>query len=120
MIQGLINGVGSMVEAAVSAVMSVGGAMLDAVKSFLGIESPSRVFRDEVGKMVGLGLLAGIEDDTIRGRIDTAVNHLVTVPEVAAGTGGTSVTQNNTINMYERDPRLLMRQLGREFVGAAV
>ena len=119
-IQGLINGVGSMVSAAVSAVKNVGGAMLDGVKSFLGIKSPSRVFRDEVGKMVGLGLLAGIDDSSIRGRIDTAVNHLVTVPEVAAGTGGTSVTQNNTINMLDRDPRLLMRQFGRELTGALV
>lgn len=83
MIQGLINGVSSMIGNAVAAVRSVGGAMLDSIKSFLGIHSPSRVFRDEVGKMVGLGLLEGVADQAIAGRIDTAVSHLVSVPEDA-------------------------------------
>lgn len=43
-VQGLINGVGGMINSAVEAVKNVGGAMVDGIKSFLGIHSPSRVF----------------------------------------------------------------------------
>lgn len=88
-IQGLIDGVKNMFNNAVQAVKDVGGAMLDGVKSFLGIKSPSRVFRDQVGKMIGAGLLEGIEDQSINGRIDTAVDHLVSVPDVDPSFGGT-------------------------------
>ena len=90
MIQGLINGVSGMIQNAINAVNNVGGAMLDGVKSFLGIKSPSRVFRDEVGKMVGLGLLEGLGDTGITGRIDSAVQHMVNVPSMA-GFGGLSL-----------------------------
>lgn len=83
-IQGLINGVTEMINKAVGAVKDVGGAMLDGVKGFLGIKSPSRVFRDEVGKMVGLGLLEGVGDAAINGRIDSAVQHMVNVPSLSS------------------------------------
>ena len=36
---------------------------LNAAKSLLGIHSPSRVFRDEVGKNVALGFAEGIADN---------------------------------------------------------
>ncbi len=60
-IQGLISGVSNMIGAAVSAVQNVGGQMLDGVKSFLGIKSPSRRFHDEVGAMMGAGVVTGVE-----------------------------------------------------------
>ena len=104
MIQGLINGVGSMISNAVSAVKNVGGAMLEGVQSFLGIKSPSRVFRDEVGKMVGLGLLAGIEDSAIAGRIDSAVNHIVSIPETARANG-----MQDTFTLVDADGSILTR-----------
>lgn len=37
---------------------------LSSVKSFLGIKSPSRVMRDQVGKMMGLGMAQGITGST--------------------------------------------------------
>ncbi|UOQ57248.1 tape measure protein [Leucobacter allii] len=103
-IQGLINGVASMIGSAVSAVKNVGGAMLDGVKSFLGIHSPSRVFRDQVGKMVGLGLLEGIEDQAIAGRIDTAVNHMVAMPEDAR-----SASFPGSVTLVDEDGSILAR-----------
>lgn len=104
MIQGLINGVGSMIGNAVAAVKNVGGAMLEGVQSFLGIHSPSRVFRDEVGKMVGLGLLAGIEDEAIAGRIDSAVNHMVSIPETARANG-----MQDTFVLLDEDGSILSK-----------
>lgn len=38
------------------------GNVLDFCKSILGIHSPSRVFRDQIGKMISKGIAEGIED----------------------------------------------------------
>ncbi len=45
------------------------GNVVGFIKGLFGIHSPSTVFRDEVGKMLGLGFAQGIEDST-----DDAVN----------------------------------------------
>lgn len=59
-IAGIGNGISSMGKwLAQKAVDAVNGAK-DAIKNFFGIHSPSRVMRDEVGKMIGEGLAIGI------------------------------------------------------------
>ena len=88
MIQGLINGVSSMIQAAVSAVKNVGGQMLDGIKSFLGIHSPSRVFADEVGKNIGLGIIQGV--NSTAGQVSDAVTGLVPTQIGSSGSGGSS------------------------------
>jgi len=60
-IQGLIDGIGSMVGKAVSKVKEVAGSIKDAVTGFFDINSPSRVFRDEVGMMLGAGMIVGMD-----------------------------------------------------------
>lgn len=54
---GLKNAGGAIVEAAKSAAKSA----LNAAKDFLDIHSPSRVFRDQVGKMMALGMGIGFD-----------------------------------------------------------
>lgn len=53
---GLKNALGTIIEAA----QSVGEAALNGLKDLLGIHSPSRVFRDEVGRNITLGIAEGI------------------------------------------------------------
>ena len=65
MVQGLINGVDSMVSSAISAVTNLGSSMVSKVKSFLGIASPSKVFR-EIGVWVGQGLTDGLDASDAR------------------------------------------------------
>ncbi|MGN7149188.1 hypothetical protein ACTHQ6_09380 [Arthrobacter sp. SAFR-179] len=77
----LVNGVSGMISSAVKAVTDVGGAMLDGVKGFLGIYSPSRVFRDQVGLMIGAGVVQSI--DASRSGVQSSVNGLVSVPTVS-------------------------------------
>lgn len=60
-IQGLINGIKNAIGNAVAAVKNAAASVVDAAKSALGIHSPSRVFRDEVGKMIPAGLGVGVE-----------------------------------------------------------
>lgn len=60
-IQGLINGIKGAIGNAVAAVKGAASNIVNAAKSALGIHSPSRVFRDEVGKMIPAGLGVGVE-----------------------------------------------------------
>lgn len=59
-IQGLINGIKGAIGNAVAAVKGAASNIVNAAKSALGIHSPSRVFRDEVGKMIPAGLGVGV------------------------------------------------------------
>lgn len=59
-VQGLINGIKGAIGNAVAAVKNAASSVVDAAKSALGIHSPSRVFRDEVGKMIPAGLGVGV------------------------------------------------------------
>lgn len=58
--QGLINGIKGAIGNAVAAVKGAASSIVNAAKSALGIHSPSRVFRDEVGKMIPAGLGVGV------------------------------------------------------------
>lgn len=60
-IMGLVNGIKNAIGAAVNAAKNAASNVVNAAKSALGIHSPSRVFRDEVGKMIPAGLGKGVE-----------------------------------------------------------
>ena len=59
MINGIISGLKSMAGGLISAGKNAVSGLVGGVKSFLGIRSPSRVFRDQVGKYMALGLSEG-------------------------------------------------------------
>ena len=61
-VRGIAAGITAGVGAIVSAAKAAAQKALAAAKSFLGISSPSKLFRDEVGYFMGLGVAAGIED----------------------------------------------------------
>lgn len=60
-IAGLIKGIGSMAGAVERKVASLAALIPDGLKEFLGVKSPSRLIRDEVGKFIPLGLAVGID-----------------------------------------------------------
>lgn len=60
-IMGLVNGIKNAIGEAVNAAKNAASSVVNAAKSALGIHSPSRVFRDEVGKMIPAGLGKGVE-----------------------------------------------------------
>ena len=71
-IQGIIDGIVSMVGAVGSAVSTVADSVIDGFKSIFDIHSPSRVMRDEIGKMLALGLGEGFEENApdLQGMVD--------------------------------------------------
>ena len=76
-IKGIANGVTGAVSHLASAVTSAAGSALDAIKSKLGINSPSRVFRDQVGKMMALGMGIGFERNIPVKSMSTGVQRAV-------------------------------------------
>lgn len=63
LVEGLWNGISNMTDWVIGKIEGFGDSILSGIKSFFGIESPSRVFRDVVGKNLALGLAEGIEDN---------------------------------------------------------
>lgn len=74
--RGIAGAVGSIVDAAVSAARSA----FNAAKRFLGIHSPSTLFRDEIGENMALGMGIGFEDNIpiqdINSALDNAANKI--------------------------------------------
>ena len=56
---GIANAAGNLVDAAVDAAKDA----VESVKSWLGIASPSKLMRDEVGKYMALGIGVGFQDN---------------------------------------------------------
>ncbi|TAJ48864.1 MAG: hypothetical protein EPO52_05700 [Herbiconiux sp.] len=78
LINGLVSGIQQKVGAAISAVVSAGQQIINGAKGVFGIQSPSKVFRDEVGAQIVAGLVLGINRNApsaVR-----AIEGLVTVP----------------------------------------
>ena len=71
-IEGIKNGLTGAAGKLASAAREAATTALNAAKDFLGIASPSKVFRDQVGKMMIQGAIVGIEDET--GLLDSAVH----------------------------------------------
>lgn len=63
-VSGIANGISGGVGAVISAAKRAAQRALSAAKSALGIHSPSRKFRDEVGKQIVAGMALGITKNT--------------------------------------------------------
>lgn len=89
-IQGIIDGLKNAKDALVNAAKDAAGNLLSSVKDALGIHSPSRVFRDEVGKNVALGMAEGIANNT--DAVSSAMDQLT-----AASTGSLTLSASGSI-----------------------
>lgn len=82
-IRGIAKGITASAGAIVSAAKRAAKNALNAAKNFLGIHSPSTVFRDEVGKYMAQGMGVGFEEnvpvDDMQDSIEQSVNQMKTV-----------------------------------------
>lgn len=78
-IQGIINGIKGSIGKIGDAAKEAAKTALEGAKNFLGIHSPSRVMRDQVGKMIGLGLAEGIQESTkaVSAAMDSLNNKII-------------------------------------------
>lgn len=111
LVEGFVSGITGGIQSAANAAARVARAAVDAAKAALDINSPSRVFRDEVGLMVGLGMAEGI--DRSAGAVSRSVAGLAVVPDVPGSSfaydasvapgysTGSAPAGDTTINVYE-------------------
>ena len=62
LIQGLWNGIVSVTDWILNKIKGFGDTILNGIKSFFGIHSPSKVFKDEIGANLALGVGEGFAD----------------------------------------------------------
>lgn len=125
MIDGIVEGVKSAAGRLASAALDAVKGAVNAAKDFLGINSPSTLMRDEIGKMmgegVGVGLLASTKtvardvdkfNQSLQGKISQIQSGL-SLPVSTGSTGVGSVSNNFTqiINAPKQPSRIeLYRQ----------
>lgn len=109
-IQGLINGITGMVGSLYSSITNALSGLVDKAKNALGIHSPSRVFRDEVGVMVGRGMALGIDDSAhvVSRSMDSLVSTMSLDGADWSKTGKLNVTAGTGANAGDGDLRELI------------
>ena len=118
-IDGIKEGILGMAGTLVQSAKDVAGKALDGMKSFLGIHSPSKVFENQVGKMIDLGVAGGVDNNS--NVVEAAMQDLSNTAVMAYNTdveipGTASVTSKNTDTkiielLNEYLPQLTKRQL---------
>lgn len=104
-VQGVWNGITGMGSWLSSKVSSFFSGIVDGAKKALGIHSPSRVFRDQVGKYMAQGVGVGFEDETknVERSMESDFQYLVakmqaTVDYEKAMTTARVVAYNNSLD----------------------
>lgn len=101
MIQGIWKGIVSGTGEFFRALADLGGRIVKFVKNIFGINSPSKVFADEIGKNMALGVGEGFEN-TMSGVTDQMTSAIPTDFDISANaTVGTSAGGNTFGNMVE-------------------
>lgn len=96
-IQGLKDGITGRIQDAVDAATAGARRIVSAVKGFLGIHSPSRVFRDQVGVMIGRGMALGLDDSAsfVSKSMDSLVSSMSLGELDTLKTGRTNMTADD-------------------------
>lgn len=97
---GIEQGIKNRESSAISTIKSFAQNLLNSAKSFLGIHSPSAVFRDEVGKMMMEGIGEGITQETPKQGeiIRNAARYLTDEAKQSLTVGGSTQKQYNYSN----------------------
>lgn len=104
-INGIISGIGSAVSGLVGAAVNAAKSAFNAAKNALGIHSPSRLFRDEIGKMIPAGMAVGIEADTPEAvaSVDALVDRMAVAAQIAADAMQTKMAATVAVVQPEPD-----------------
>ena len=92
-VHGIISGITGSIGKVGSTILGGVKDAISGVKNFLGIHSPSRLFRDQIGRNIGLGLAQGISNSqaavmsSMNGMASDIASTRFTTPDVATGYG---------------------------------
>jgi len=100
-VEGLWDGITGMKDWVIDKIKGFGSGILDGMKKALGIASPSKVFRDEVGKYIAEGIGVGFEDEmsNVTKQMQSAIPTNFDVNSNLSGTNSMNDTGNNILEM---------------------
>lgn len=101
-LDGIINGIKKNASKIIDSLIAAAGAALNGVKEFLGIHSPSTVFRDQIGKNMALGMGVGFDKNIPVDDMTGALSNSVQKMQKRVST----VTQESGANVANRVTRL--------------
>ena len=119
LVKGLWQGIGDKVDWIVNKVKGFGRKVLNGLKDFFGIHSPSTEFA-WIGKMNVLGLENGMED--MQGELNDTINSMINLsPSLLASASNTYNPNINVAvnNSFEQDPLGQMVQKRKTFASGA-
>lgn len=103
-IKGIANGLKGAAGAIVEAAKGAAESALNAAKNFLGIHSPSHVFRDQVGKMMALGMGIGFERNIPVKSMSTGVQRAVAGLQKSVDVALSARTSDKTVGGVKSMP----------------
>jgi TP901 family phage tail tape measure protein len=105
-IQGLINGLGSMVGAVIDTIGGISSTIVGTIKKLLGIHSPSRVMM-EIGGYVTEGMAIGMDSNVYK--VLAASNNLANnaIPNVNISNTSAVVSSNGNNRNAQKQPLIL-------------
>lgn len=121
LVKGLWNGISDMTGWVINKIKGFGDNVLGGIKDFFGIESPSKVMRDEVGKWLPAGMAEGITANAravnksmaavAKGAVKAANAELsgaqIGVQATAAGNNGKGGGKTYNFYQYNNSPKAL-------------
>lgn len=116
LIRGLWNGINDMASWIANKIQGFGEGILDDLRDFFGIASPSKVMADEVGKYLGQGVAVGFDDSmTAAAReMQTALDDAIPSADVAINArvnrGGGSAEDEDTQQQTQTGGNVIINQ----------
>lgn len=112
-VKGLWNGINDMTGWVIEKIQGFGDSVLGGIKDFFGVESPSKVMRDEVGKFLAQGIGIGFDKEmapTIQG-MKSSLAGAVGIAKGGLQSAGATGVAGNTYNFYQTNnsPKSLSR-----------
>lgn len=110
-VKGLWNGINDMASWISEKIQGFGDNVLGGIKDFFGIESPSKVMRDEVGKYLAEGIGVGFDTEmgsTIKG-MKNSLSGVVGATSGSLQSASGGIVNNYTFNQTNNSPKSLSR-----------
>lgn len=110
-VEGIWNGISKAKDWLIGKVKEWCGNILNGIKSFFGINSPSKLMRDEVGKFIPQGLAIGIEADTDKAikAIDNMNDEIYRKMQNAVARENASIAAKATLEVNKSQPTIIAR-----------
>ncbi len=117
-VQGLWNGINNAKDWVLDKIKGFGSAILDGIKGFFGIHSPSTLFRDEIGSNLAKGVGVGFENEMTSVTKDIQ-KALPTDFDIASNINVSKNLDNSNSNAFSSNTAYLINALQEALEGMA-